>query len=252
MTGTFVITTVLMTVVALKKWKLSPWLVWPVSLFFFIVDSAFFLANLTKFDSGGWFPLAVAAVIFALLTTWRAGRGLMREQMIKRSPAMTDFAESIDRSKMMVLPGTSVYLAANTDRTPSALVQHVKLLHLIAQNTVILHLETADRPRVTDDERIVITKMSPTVSHIVATFGFMERVDVGLALRLAHEQGVNVDPQTCTYFLHSVSVEPIGETSMWLPRQQLFAVMQRIAVDPTLYLHLPNARVIEIGTTVRL
>ncbi len=251
-TGTFAITTILITVVALKKWRISAWIVAPVSASFLIIDLAFFTANLAKFDHGGWFPLIVAAIIFSLLTTWRAGRMLMARQLAKRAPKLPEFVAELDSKELMELPGTYVYLAATVDVTPSALVQHTKLLNLFAQHTVILHLTTADQPQVADDKRIVVTELAHNVSHIVASFGFMEHVDVGCALELAAARGVDVDPQRCTYVLHSVSVEPSSEAPMWMPRQQLFAVMQRIAIDPMLYLHLPSDRVIDMGTIVRL
>ena len=51
-TGTFVITTMLITVVALHKWRLSPWIVLPVAALFMFIDLSFFLSNLTEFDTG--------------------------------------------------------------------------------------------------------------------------------------------------------------------------------------------------------
>jgi len=35
--------------------------------FFLVVDLAFFSANLLKIEEGGWFPLAVATIVFTLM-----------------------------------------------------------------------------------------------------------------------------------------------------------------------------------------
>jgi KUP system potassium uptake protein len=83
-TGTFVTTTVLFFVVVRVLWKKPLWIVLPGAAAFLVVDLAFFTANLTKVVSGGWFPLAVALIIFTLLSTWQRGRELVTA---KRSAA---------------------------------------------------------------------------------------------------------------------------------------------------------------------
>ncbi|MFL5510638.1 MAG: potassium transporter Kup, partial [Gemmatimonadaceae bacterium] len=84
-TGTFLMTTALMYTVARSWWSWSKTraalLVGP----FFIIDGAFFGANILKIKDGGWFPLAIAAVIFILMTTWQRGRMIVRGLLIDAS-----------------------------------------------------------------------------------------------------------------------------------------------------------------------
>ena len=94
-TGTFVITTSLITVVARTRWHVPLWALVPVSGLFLVIDLSFFLANLTKFGHGGWFPLVVALVVFTLLTTWRAGRVLLRSRVADLSVPMPDFLAEV-------------------------------------------------------------------------------------------------------------------------------------------------------------
>jgi KUP system potassium uptake protein len=44
------------------------------------VELAFFTSTLTKVVHGGWVPLAIAAIVFTVLTTWHRGR----ETVIRR------------------------------------------------------------------------------------------------------------------------------------------------------------------------
>ena len=46
-------------------------LVIPGAALFLTIELTFFAANLGKLFSGGWLPLAVGAVFFTVLTTWR-------------------------------------------------------------------------------------------------------------------------------------------------------------------------------------
>src|SRR3712207_7168410 len=53
------IDTFLLTVVLFSLWKWKPWIAVPLLAIFFMVDIAYFAANLTKVPDGGWFPLLV-------------------------------------------------------------------------------------------------------------------------------------------------------------------------------------------------
>src|SRR5271154_792017 len=74
--GTVVATTMLLTTVLLYQAMVEVWR-WPRIVavltggFFFIVDLAFFSANLLKIEDGGWLPLSLAALLFLVMTTWR-------------------------------------------------------------------------------------------------------------------------------------------------------------------------------------
>ena len=62
--GTMLITTLLTFFVVRFSWHYSLTLCVLSTSFFLVVDAAFFSANLFKFIEGGWFPLAMGAVIF--------------------------------------------------------------------------------------------------------------------------------------------------------------------------------------------
>ena len=79
-TGTLAIDTILFFVVVRMLWHKPLWLVVAGAAAFLIVDLAFFAANLTKVLHGGWFPLAIAAVVFIVLTTWQRGREIVTRE----------------------------------------------------------------------------------------------------------------------------------------------------------------------------
>ena len=79
-TGTFVTTTVLAMVVFAEHAR-RRWLVVLCGAAFLLIDVAFFSANLTKLLHGGWFPLAIAGTVFAILSTWRRGRQLALQRL---------------------------------------------------------------------------------------------------------------------------------------------------------------------------
>lgn len=251
-TGTFVITTCLITVVALQRWKKSPWQVWPIFAIFIVMDLSFFTANLTKFDHGGWFPLLSAAIVFGLLTTWRRGRRLMLARLASLGPPMDEFADQVCKGHDNRIPGAAVYLAPDVGRAPVALVRHVRLLGVVAQTTVILRLVTTKGPRVDPGNRLVVAELSPSFWQVTASFGFMEHPQVEKIIFQAVQLGLPVDPDHCRYVLNLISVEASKSAKMLFLRQQLYVLMQRIAIEPTAYLHSPPDRTVGFGTVVTL
>src|SRR5207245_2889815 len=61
-----------------QGWSLA--LAVPIFAVFGLVDLTFLSANLLKIAEGGWFPIVVAALVFAVMVTWWRGRRLLAEQ----------------------------------------------------------------------------------------------------------------------------------------------------------------------------
>lgn len=252
-TGTFVITTCLITDVALSKWKISPWKVWPVFAVFFTIDMAFFAANLTKFFSGGWFPLAMAVIIFSLLMTWRRGRALLSASLASLGPPIKTFATEVENSDIERISGTAVYLSVDVDVTPFALVQHARLAHAIPQEVVILQFKVTNTPRVSASDRLEIREDLPGgIVQMIAKVGFQERADVRRLMDDAVALGYDVDPNRLVFVVHQVAVKTSKSAPMLMRRQEMFALMQRTAVNPIVYMNIPSRRVLGVWTVVTL
>ena len=73
-TGTMAITTYLFYLVAQTRWQWSRRKALAFLVPFLAIDVAFLAANSVKIADGGWFPLAVGVVVFAIMTTWFRGR----------------------------------------------------------------------------------------------------------------------------------------------------------------------------------
>ncbi|MBE0834398.1 KUP/HAK/KT family potassium transporter, partial [Escherichia coli] len=90
-TGTMLITTLLMGVVIWRLWKWPLWLGVPFFCVMLAVDSLFFAANLPKVIQGGAFPVIAGIVIFILMSTWKRGRQLLVERLDEGSLPLSVF-----------------------------------------------------------------------------------------------------------------------------------------------------------------
>jgi KUP system potassium uptake protein len=120
-TTDMVITTVLLCVVAARRWG---WGVAAIGLGATLlpVDLAFFGANLSKVFEGGWFSIAVAALGFVLMSTWKRGRAVLRERLEETGLPLELFLPDLETAGLPRVPGTAVFLAADPTGTPLALL----------------------------------------------------------------------------------------------------------------------------------
>ena len=141
------IDTCLLTVVLFVLWKWKPWLAIPTLAVFFIVDIAYFAANLTKVPDGGWFPLLVGVIAFTLLTTWARGRQLMIKRMNEAAMPASIFIKSAASSATRV-PGTAVFMTTAADGVPHALLHNLKHNKVLHERVLLLTVKIEDVPYV--------------------------------------------------------------------------------------------------------
>jgi len=223
--------------------------------FFILVDTAFVSATLLKIAEGGWFPLAIGAVVFTLMTTWRRGREILIERLRTSTVPLEPFLESLFRDAPQRVAGTSVFLTATPEVVPHALLHnlyHNKVLH---ERVVFLTVAGKDQPTIPLGERVTVQALGHECYRVTLAFGFMDRPDVWHALsELGPPKGLEFDLMQTSFFLSRETVIPVvgvaGGMAFW--RERIFATMARNAGSAVEYFNIPTNRVIELGTQVQI
>ena len=251
--GTMLVTTLLTFFVLRYDWRYPLVLALVATGFFLLIDGVFFAAAMHKVLDGGWFPLALGAVVFFVMITWRRGREALARRLRGGSPPLDDFLKLLLREPPGRVPGTAVFLTSTQDATPNALLhslKHYKVLH--AQN-VFLTIEFAEVPWITAEDRVSCEPIAGDCWRMVARYGFMEHPDVALALAVAGPKGLEVDPMQVSYFLSREKIVPgASERGVARLRDRLFAAMARNAGSITDFCNIPTNRVVELGTRIEL
>ena len=257
-TGTLAIDTVLFFVVVHILWKKPAWLAIAGAAAFLVVDLAFFAANVPKIGHGGWFPLAIAALVFIVLTTWQRGREIVTKRRIELEGPLRDFVEEIrDYDQPLHRAArTGIFLDANPDTTPLALRANVEHNCVLHESVVIVAVRTLNVPHVDEDERVTIDDLGyrdDGITHVTARFGFQDDLDVPRTLRRAAKRlEGDVDFSTVSYFLSRVSIIATDEPGMAVWRKKLFIAIARNAASPVPYFHLPDDRTIVMAAHIEL
>ena len=244
------ITTVLAYVVArtIWNWKRPPALLVTVPLL--CLELVFLTSNLTKIKHGGWFPLAVGAIMFTIFTTWRRGRQLLFEKVKERTVPLEDFFELMIVERPARVPGTAVYLTGNDSGTPGALLQGFLHMRAVHDRVLLLTIVTEKTARIPLADRVRIEELPNGFWRAVARYGFMETPNVPELLEHAKFSGYSLE--FTTFFLGRETVLPTKNPGMALWRERLFAFLTRNAQPATAFFGIPPSRVMEIGSQIEI
>ncbi len=250
--GTMLITTVLVVPCFRRLWH-WPWLVAiPVAVLFLTVDSSFLIANLAKFLQGGWIPLAVAAGLYLIMSTWRIGRRAMEAQRYVPDTALSDLRRTANSGKLAVVPGTAVYLSSDPTAVPLTLIVNVEHNHVLHERVVLLTVTTDQRPRVRTDQRLEVEEPAKGFIRLIAHYGFMQSPSVRAIMDCAQDQGILKKDDEITYFIRSESILPTGKSKMAKWRKRFYAFLSRNSHDASSSWHISPEKAIGLRVTTKL
>jgi KUP system potassium uptake protein len=248
----FATNTLLAFVVFRVLWRKPLKLVLPGAAFFLLVELTFFAANLPKVLSGGWFPLAVGAIFFTILTTWHRGRITLRRVRREGRVPLRDYLNRMIDEPPNRIPGTAVFLTTSLDTAPTALLTNAGHHGIVHERVILVHVRTTGVPHVAAADRLEIERLRLGFITIAATYGYQDEPDVQAALAEAGRQGVAIDPDRTSYYVDHVTILPTGRSAMAGWRTRLFALLYQNSAPVARSYRLPPDRVFEVGAYVEL
>jgi KUP system potassium uptake protein len=252
-TGTMAITSILFYAVVRATDRMKPLPAALLLILFLVIDLSFFAANATKIEEGGWFPIAVAGVMFTLMTTWKRGREALGAFMAEASMPLPVFLDDLRVSPLHRVTGTGVFMTSNPDAVPAVLLHHVKHNRVLHQHVVLLGVSTLTVPEVSAAERVKVMKLGEGFYQVRAQYGFMEHPNVPEVLRqAARTAGFPARDMDVSYYLGRETLLTTGTSKLAVWRKRVFSLMSRNAQPATAFFGIPPNRVVELGTQVQL
>lgn len=252
-TITMMIDTVLAFVVVRHLWRWSGLKSGFVLGCFLVVDVAFVVACAVKIVDGGWFPLALGAAVFTLLSTWQRGRELLQARTRMETMPLDLFIQSLFHAPPQRVEGTGVFMTSSVDGVPRSLLHnllHNKVLH---ERVVLLTVKIEDVPSVAETGRVELESLDYGFHRMIVRYGFKDEPDIPDALRLVGESGQLVfRMMETTFFLGRERLVPHVKPGMNLWRERLFFFMFRNASSAADFFRIPPNRVVEFGTQVEI
>ena len=253
--GTMLITTIAIGMVMLRCWGWS----WPkvgaLITGLLVIEVPFFIACMTKFPEGGFFPVLVALLLLAVMLTWHKGRAIILQHL----GSCADSAEDVSR-KLESLPyrrpGQIVLITSN--RNPRyALTRALEMIRregVSREGVIILSLVNAMESDVNMAHSVEVERLGAKLWHIVALHGYMQEPHAPRTLGLAHEiSGGKIDkdtPDTFYVLPRELIVEYVGHRmGRW--QRSLFGFLSRNVSYAPDYFFIPHTQIIEFTWMLR-
>jgi KUP system potassium uptake protein len=249
---TMLATTLLVGAVAWRRWDWPVAIVLLVTAVLFIIDFAFFTANLLKVFEGGWIPIVVGAVLFTVMRTWQRGRSAILEKQGAENAPLDAFWDRMNCDALPRVPGTAIYLTSRNDAAPSALVQNIKHNKCLHETVVLLTVVTERHPRVLGSRVVDSEELERGFRRVTLRFGFAEMPDVPKALREASGLGFTLDEDQTSYFIgREIPIgSPRPDLASW--QEPIFSFLTKNAGNAADFFHIAPDKVVELGTQIEL
>ncbi len=245
-----VMTTFMFYVMSREVWRWSFARAALIVGLFLAMDIPFLAANALKIQHGGWVPLAIAIVLYLLMTTWKRGREILSKRMLEKTVPLKLLLADLAAEPPIRVPGTAVFMYGSVDGTPPALIHnlaHNKVLH---EKIVFLTVVTEDVPHLPAVERVTVKRIGKGFHSVVARYGFTEDPDILEVLAACKVQQLDIPIEGTTFFLGRETVIASERPGMSVWRESVFAFMTRNALRATAF--FPPNQVFEVGSQVEL
>jgi KUP system potassium uptake protein len=219
---------------------------------FFVIDAAFFASNSLKIAQGGWFPLAMAAGLYVVMSTWKDGRRLLNSKLRSDALDLPSFLEAVFVSPPVRVEGTAVFLTAEVGTVPNALLHNLKHNKVLHTSNLFVTVRNHEVPWIGLDKRLQIDSLGHDCWQVVIHYGFKNDPDIPKALAQIKGRGCDLDPMSTSYFLSRDTVVPTLGEGMAPWREKLFAQMHHNASAAADFLNLPNNSVVELGSKIEI
>jgi KUP system potassium uptake protein len=251
-TGTMTVTTVLAFTYLRRGARWPLWRLIPLFLIFFVVDVSFFSANLLKLAEGGWYPLAIALSLYIVMMAWVWGRGKLAEQRAIGGMPLEMLVAGLRPDHPMRVPGTAIYMTAQIEGVPAALLHNMKHNKVLHERNVLMTVQTSDVPRVPEADRLEIKHYDGNFHTVRIRYGFFEEPDIPRALALCRVGGFRFNLMETSFFVGHEKIVANRRSRWLLPFKRLFVLMSELALDATEFFRIPVNRVVELGGQVEI
>lgn len=256
-TGAMVVTTLMAFEFVRVRWRWPKLVALAALLPLLALELVFLGANLLKIHDGGYVPVMMAAGFTIIMWTWKRGTAILSDKTRRTDVPLQSFAASIEKSidgksahAPVSVPGTAIFLTADPEFAPAALMHNLKHNHVLHERNVILTIRTVNKPRVSAEHAFTVEKLSDRFTRIELRYGFMQSQNVSQALGYLRKSGFKFDIMSTSFYLGRRKLVPDAESGMPMWQDRLFIGLANTAIDPSDYFRLPANRVVELGSHV--
>jgi KUP system potassium uptake protein len=249
---TMIITTALACIVARRLWRWSATVTYIAFVLMMAVDLVFLSSNIIKIQHGGWFPLALASVLFMIMTTWKTGKAILFEYLKSHTIPFEQFLKDIRTKPPARVPGTAVFMTAEPSGIPLALLHNVKHNKVLHERNIFLTIFVEEVPFIRKNAHVEATELKDGFYRMSVRYGFMEKPDITDIFDVSGESQIVLDPEQTSFFLGKETIIATHNRGMAIWREKLFSFMSKNSEGAIVFYNIPRQQVVELGVQIEL
>jgi len=252
-TGTFLCTTLLAFVVFRRQFRWG----WAKLLLVFVplllLDLSYFIATALKIPEGGYVPILIGAVTFALMYVWYRGRQLLFARIRADGLPLRSFLARLPQSRTTRVPGIAVFMTGQADYLPGALLHNLKHNKVLHERVLFVTVLNEDIPAVGAERRAEVQELADNIRRVILRYGFQESPDIPRELERLNAAGlIAYEPMLASYFLGRETIVAAAVPKMAGWQQWLYTIMSRNSLPATEFFRIPSDRVVELGVRIAI
>jgi KUP system potassium uptake protein len=257
--GTMLITTILLYSVMVNRWQWKPLLAGSVVALFGTIDLGFFVSNSMKIVEGGWLPLVIGGILTYLMVAFRAGSWASRRELNAKSSDLDVFLARIDCKQhvpnsidvVRIKGQTGVFMTKVFDGVTPFLEHYAKSFRSLPEHVVLCSVQTMMVPFVVHDpRRVEYQDLGKGFSRVIIRHGFMQtpRIEGALATAMPHKEVHDLH-----YFVSNENiVRKVKGSRISYINYIAYAIMKNLAMKSFEFFHLRGEKVTEIGLPLKI
>lgn len=249
---TMIITTILACMVARRLWGWSATTVGIVFVVMMAVDMLFLSSNVMKIQHGGWFPLALGATLFMIMTTWKTGKAILFDYLKSHTIPFEQFLKDIRTQPPARVPGTAIFMTAEPSGIPLALLHNVKHNKVLHERNIFLTIFVEEVPFVRKTAHVDVTELKEGFFRMSVRYGFMEKPDITDIFDVSGDSQMVLKPEETSFFLGKETIIATHNRGMAIWREKLFSFMSKNSEGAIVFYNIPRQQVIELGVQIEL
>ncbi|KAI8800672.1 potassium transporter-domain-containing protein [Cladochytrium replicatum] len=251
-TGSMLITSILLALVMRYRWEYKIWQVAPFAIFFGSIDLFFFAAAVQKVASYGWIAILASFILFYVMYTWTTTTAQFKHQLESTTLTMSELRLYV---KTLVRTQGTVAFVSNTDEdVPVVLNVCAAKLRALPENIVCMSAVCMPTPFIAEEERYIFRTIDPNIGlyRLVISYGYAERsIDTQAAIQRATKRGLKVAQDDSVLFVVGREIVKSDHETRYF--QQLLNVsydfIARNSQNKADYFNLPAASTLEMGVS---
>ncbi|MFL1463580.1 potassium transporter Kup [Roseococcus sp. DSY-14] len=252
-TGTFLCTTLLAFVVFRRQFGWGRAKLAVVFVPLLLLDLSYFIATALKIPEGGYVPILIGAVAFALMYVWYQGRQLLFARIRADGLPLRSFLARLPQSRTTRVPGIAVFMTGQADYLPGALLHNLKHNKVLHEKVLFVTVLNEDIPAVGAERRAEVQELAEGIRRVILRYGFQESPDIPRELeRLAAAGLIAYEPMQASYFLGRETIVAAAVPKMAGWQQWLYTLMSRNSLPATEFFRIPSDRVVELGVRIAI